>query len=235
MDQSVPDGMSMEVMGTFGIYMRKKNHLKNTFSDTGMDTQSATCALWNAAHHHGRRGLELEFRLGHMMGSSFVSNIGKAHFDACTQYLQQRCESQVRISTTEMIRGDTKHVVTHSLDDKPPPPPYTMTKKRLFHTEFPTQPFAVRASIAFENRVETTAPPKGRVTKRQKQRTRYIWGPWAYDLTVVVSNADLDSEETYELELELLDTMAFFEHTMDYLVEWGLQLVTTMVSSCAHN
>ena len=233
-----------------------------------MDTQSAASALWNAAHHHGRNGLELEFRLGRMVDKSFVSNIGQQNFNACQQYLEARCCSKLRIHTTETVRGDTKHVVTHAYhidssdgidpargvegqrwatptrhhnpsgDPAPPPPPYTMTKKKLFHTEFPSEPFTIRASIAVEDRLLLTTqlpPGKGRVITREKRRTRYIWGPWAYDLTVVVSNADLDSEETYELELELLDTMALFEHTMDHLLQWGLQLAASIVSSSLQN
>ena len=37
------------------------------------------------------------------------------------------------------------------------------------------------------------------------------------------------------LELELLDTMALFEHTMDHLLQWGLQLAASIVSSSLQN
>lgn len=201
-----------------------------------MDIQPTACALWNAAHHYGRHGLELEFRVGHMMGRSFVSNVGKAHFQACETYLKQHCDSIKRVKTTETVQGETKHVVTHHCDGQPVPPPFVMTKKRMYHAEFPGQPCTVRSSIAIEHIVDDHLPDTTKhTTTRQKDRTRFLMGPWAFDMTVVVSNADLDSEETYEIELELLDTMVLFEYTMDHVVQWGLDLVGKMLSSCLQN
>jgi len=206
-----------------------------------MDTQPTACALWNAAHHYGRHGLELEFRVGHMMGRSFVSNVGKAHFDLCATYLKQHCDAVKSVKTTETVQGDTKHVVTHHCDGQPVPPPFVMTKKRMYHTEFSGKPCTVRSSIAIEHILSESTlpqPPPGKnhtTTTRQKDRTRYLVGPWAFDLTVVVSNADLDSEETFEIELELLDTMVLFEYTMDHIVQWGLNLIGGVLSSCLQN
>lgn len=199
-----------------------------------MDVNVIASALWNTAHHNGLHGLELEFRVGQMMGRTFVANIGKAHFLKCEAYLKQRCETVVLVDTEETVQGDTKHVITHHQDGQPTPPPYMMTKKRMFHNELPGQPCTIRSSIAVEQRIPDVQL-QGRVTKRQKRRKRYIMGPWAFDLTVVVSNADIDSEETYEVELELLDTMTLFEYTMDHIVQWGISLVSSMLAACIQN
>ncbi len=64
---------------------------------------------------------------------------------------------------------------------------------------------------------------------RHKKRCRYIRNGWAIDLTEVVSNGDVDTEESFEVEIELLDTGMLFEKTMEYVVDYGLMLVNDVV------
>lgn len=50
-------------------------------------------------------------------------------------------------------------------------------------------------------------------------RTRYIVGGWAYDLTDVTTNTDEDV--VHEVELELLDTDVLFHTSMDIVAHDG--------------
>lgn len=102
-----------------------------------------------------------------------------------------------------------------------------MAKNKVFQTDFQAAQFQVRCSIAIEKQVPLRVV-NSRLTRR-KQRRRYVYKCWAFDLTEVVSNTDVDTEETYEVELELLDTGMLFERTMDSLAEWGLLLTEDMV------
>lgn len=198
-------------------------------------------ALWTQANQHGHKGLELEFRFGHMLpGGHFSANIGKAAFQKLKTTFDaiQKFDRVVDIETVEKI-ADVKHVTTLALAEssmlsstpKPPPPPFCMTKQRVFQKEFTVvaeSPYTIRANIALEKIV----PLRTVISKltRHKKRRRYIYKCWAYDFTEVVSNGDIDMEESYEIELELVDPGILFEKTMDYLLEWGLTLVCDIIN-----
>jgi hypothetical protein len=193
-------------------------------------------ALWTAANTHGHEGIELEFRVGHMLPTGFSSNIGKDNFETLRRRLDASSAFSriVDVETVEIVGGSMKHVTTVSLadpDPKPPPPPFCMTKTGTFRREFETAQFTVRCSIA----VETSVPLRvvsSRLTRR-KRRRRYMYKCWAFDLTEVVSTADVDTEETYEVEIELVDTGMLFERTMVAMVDWGLALVDDLVRMLA--
>lgn len=193
------------------------------------------CTLWEHAHK-GKRGLELEFRLGHVVGNTFLSNISRQGYDACLQYLRDSThptQTEMRVVTTETIQGEYRHVVTHHQDGHPPPPPFTIVKKHGFKYNIPIDntPYVMRASLAREH--PTASMPHtgaGKIVVRKKDRRRFIQGPWAYDVTQVVSNQDVDNEETYEIEVELLDTTILFEYTMDHIVRCGLSYLQDIAS-----
>lgn len=190
-------------------------------------------ALWTAAHANGHNGLEFEFRIGHMLpGGTFSSNVGKDNFARLQKRLNEcpKFERVVDVETIETIGPSMKHVTTVSIADPAPMPirpPYCMTKSKLFQKDYHAAQFTVRCGIALEKNVPLRVV-HSRLTRRKKRR-RYVYRCWAFDLTEVVSNTDVDTEETYEVELELLDTGMMFERTMDSLAEWGLLLVRDMI------
>lgn len=193
-------------------------------------------ALWTNANQHGHKGLEMEFRFGHVLpGGHFSTNIGKTAFETLRATFDaiQTFERVINVETIEKI-ADVKHVTTLGiLENKtvqPPPPPFCMTKRRVFQKEFELHsdsPYTIRANIA----IEKVVPLRTVISKltRHKRRRRYVYKCWAYDFTEVVSNGDIDMEESYEIELELLDPGVLFEKTMDYVLDWGLGLVGDMV------
>ena len=188
--------------------------------------------LWTVANTHGHSGLELEFRLGHAL-AQFTPNVGKAQFTKLKQKLDASpAFKKMDIETIEKI-GEVKHVTTVSILDEnipnPPPPSFCMTKTRVSQTDYPctNSPYTMRVSMALE-RIVPLRSVHSRLT-RHKKRCRYIRNGWAIDLTEVVSNGDVDTEESFEVEIELLDTGVLFEKTMEYVVDYGLMLVNDVL------
>jgi hypothetical protein len=188
-------------------------------------------AIWRNVQQHGHIGLELEFRLGHALPNDhFSPNVGRDQFVALKKHLDASTsfDRVLDIETVEKI-GDVKHVTTLAMSDSgvhnPPPPSFCMTKHKVFQKDVKvsSSPYTVRCSLAVERVVPLQAVNSHRM--RHKKRRRYVYQCWAFDLTEVVSNTDIDTEESYEVEIELLDTGMLFERTMDSLAEWGLALV----------
>lgn len=217
--------------------------LKDTSENNRMTTLEIADALWAALFERGHDGLELEFRLGHVLSDgSFSPNIGKAQFDTLKAQLDAGSFDRiVHVETLEKI-GSVKHVTTLAFSDgvgSPPlPPEYCMTKHRVFQTNFPVDtdsdstPYVARCSIAFET-VVPLQDPRARIT-RHKRRTRYVAKNWAFDLTEVTSNADVDSLETYEVEIELLDPETVFDRTTEHIIATGRRYIRDVVSMARH-
>lgn len=205
-----------------------------------MAVNDIAAALWQAAHTHGHAGLELEFRLGHSLpGGHFSPNVGKEQFHRLMAKLNasKAFGAITDIVTTDRI-GTAKHVTTTSvaIDGvvSEVPLPYCMTKSKVFQLDSTLDecPYTIRTSLAIEKIVQDHDPAPARFT-RHKTRRRYALANWAFDLTRVVSNADLDAEETYEVEIELTDSGLLFEKTADHIASWGLDLVRDAVRMLA--
>lgn len=185
--------------------------------------------LWQAVQQ-GHLGIELEFRLGRMVAGHFCPNVGKAQFEKLKARLDEsKSFEKFTVDTVERISERLKHVTTLSLTQGgaslPPPPEFYMHKAKLFQKDMPApgSPYCIRCSIARETIVGPQETARYTLTRRKK-RWRYKYRYWVFDLTEVVSNADVDEEESYEVEIELLDTGLMFERTMDAVAEWGLKL-----------
>jgi hypothetical protein len=204
-----------------------------------MSVNDIAAALWQAAHVHGHAGLELEFRLGHSLpGGHFSPNVGKEQFLRLMAKLDasKAFGTVTDIETIDRI-GTAKHVTTtHVAIDgvvSDVPPPYCMTKSKVFQLDSTLDecPYTIRTSLA----IEKIVPDHDVVARytRRKTRRRYALANWAFDLTRVVSNVDIDAEETYEVEIELTDPGLLFEKTMDHIARWGLDLVRDAVRMLA--
>lgn len=191
-------------------------------------------ALWKAVQQHGHLGLELEYRLGRVVGGHFCPNVGKDQFAKLKKIMDASKFETFFIETVENIECGVKHVTTCVLTEagleKPPPPNYCMRKSKLFQADLaaPGSPYSIRCSVA----LETSLPlqPMANSLTRHKRRWRYRHKHWVFDLTEVVSNTDIDEEESYEVEIELLDVGLLFERTMDATAAWGLKLAGDMVA-----
>ena len=192
-----------------------------------MDVLDVASEIWNASQG-GLRGLEVEFRLGHTVGDTFLAHVKKETFDAIRAHVESlHVIRKIQIHTSEKLLNGVRHITTLSIqeggEDKPPPPLVCMRKTKSYtgNVGVHDSPYQIRCSIAREKNVSTPPPtPSDVCMVRQKQRTRYIVDKWAYDLTVVTTNSD--DEETYEVELELYDVSSLFRVPMDVVACDGL-------------
>lgn len=187
---------------------------------------------------HGHRGIELEFRLGRRYGTRFVAGISKEGWTKISKSLEKSSElvSAPELVTRESIlSGDWKQV---TFEDETAPPQWNH-KQKIETFELPDispdSPWAVRSSVSLE-KIEKCPPAAVRDGKssatgyvRNKRRTSYTYKCWSIDMTRVQSNAPGHDDETYEVEIELVDQEAFFKYTVDHIVTWGQCLVNDMI------
>ena len=188
-------------------------------------------ALFGAVRSFGRQPLELEFRLGHAVGTSFVPGVTERCWTALKRALDDAARAgrltATTIETRERIEDEAgaKYVL---------PEGYWMFKKRLFNgsVEMPDSPWTCRMSISTERRdASLPAPPAPSNMERHKQRWSYRYRCWSMDLTRVVSNLSHQRDNdgvSHEVEIELVDTAEMFTVPLDVIVRWGVQLTNDM-------
>lgn len=175
----------------------------------------------SAVAKYGHDRLELEWRLGHRQGA-FRPGVGAEAWARLQRALDASPAFQRTHKETREQLGDSSGV--RCVDGT-----VWMHKKRLADVDSETdKPWSVRASVSLE--VTEAHPPKGVQLKyeRRKQRWSYRHMCWSIDLTKVCSNlpGNLDDDqETYEVEVELVDPGMLFERTVENLVEWGWKIV----------
>lgn len=185
-------------------------------------------ALRSILKTYGRDRLELEFRLGHSSGKSFVPGVTPSAWTTLKTALDTSPAFRVHeCHTDEHICGAGKYVVPVQSSDTP----HWVYKKRLVDQDSQTQSaWACRMSVSLEERGDG-APPTTYTFRRQKRRWSYVHKCWSIDLTRVTSNLphQLDNDqESYEVEIELRDTTEFFVRRVDHIIEWGHMLVDDM-------
>jgi hypothetical protein len=190
---------------------------------------------------YGDERLELEFRLGTIVGGKFVAGVSVAAFDRIRATLDASSSFRdvVDLETTESIVGDGKYVVDPSgrRDAK------WNYKKRLKVLDIGDlgivdSTWVVRAGISLES-IEQGPPPSSPTPfQRRKSRRSYRYKCWSFDLTRVSSNLPdtLDSDDaSYEVEIELVDTSVLFVRPLDNVVTWGLQLTRDLLTMTTRN
>lgn len=197
--------------------------LQNKFAQTLLD--------------HGHERVELEFRVGYMTSSSFVSGVNKKTYDAIlhmlraspTMYIEEHITTTELIPHASVFGGTDKYVVE---EEK------WLHKKRVTNIELGTtggfeSPYCIRGSISLEvwdeNSSDHPSPDSIRQA-RHKNRSRFRHMCWVFDLTTVVDTAEKDSDSaTYEVEVELVDTSILFCYDLEYMLCWGGKLVRDLM------
>jgi hypothetical protein len=202
----------------------------------------ASAAVQEAARatlaEFGEERLELEFRLGTIVGGQFVAGVSSDAFRKLTTMLDASpVVRDIQVTeTVEYIVGEGKYVI----DPASIREPKWNYKKRLRVVDLgdlgtgTTVPWCARAGISLESiEVGQPAPlPSQQRYRRRKFRRSYRYECWSFDLTRVSSNlpGQLDNDdETYEVEVELVDTSVLFVRPLDNVVMWGLELIRDMI------
>ena len=150
--------------------------------------------------------VEFEFRLGKKNTDMFDTNVGKETFEKLLEGLKKfsEWEKVFEQNTSVYYKGDTRMIMD---DDTEEMTCMRKTKIKKFDVILEDQPYDVRFCASNEIPVE---PSEDEVMDylRIKRRTSFVRKNLSIDLTVVTGQPDdLDDEEdeTYEVELEIID------------------------------
>jgi len=181
--------------------------------------------LRDTVHKHDIRTLELEFRIGFKSSTGFKSNIPKFAWANAKNKLSGGIDS---LTIDKYINsrpdGSARHVTTSSGN-------YMEYKKKIANDIDTSGKFAIRSSLAIENREDNAASPNSFVMQRTKHRTSFKQGPWRIDFTrVEIIPIQNDIEEVYELEVELEDFGYLFERELHMVVAEGIQLAQSIMA-----
>lgn len=150
--------------------------------------------------------VEFEFRLGKKNTDMFDTNVGKENFEKLLEGLKKFSdwEKVLEQNTSVYYKGDTRMIMD---DDTEEMTCMRKTKIKKFDVVLEDQPYDLRFCASNEIPVE---PSEDEVMDylRVKKRISFVRKNLSIDLTVVTGQPDdLDDEEdeTYEVELEILD------------------------------
>ena len=171
------------------------------------------------------RYVELEFRLG-TQGQTFCPNISKQEWTAAKNKFNNGTETNTIELYIPTKPGESKRFVAHQEKQEK----YWERKVKVANETNQFEKYAVRSSLALEF-VENGPPPVKASMQRKKHRTSFLKAPWKIDFTRVESipSADRDCEETYEIEIELVDLGYLFEKEIDMIIHEGIHLCRSLL------
>lgn len=183
---------------------------------------------------YGHTRIELEWRLGHRQGH-FRPGVGadawnrlRAALDASPAF-----QSFFKESTETMSDAPGMKCIRDASGKES-----WMHKKRLADVDSDSdKAWSVRASVSLEETEPAAPAAAGHIKyERHKRRWSYRHACWSVDLTAVRSNLPThldEDEETYEVEIELVDQGVLFEKTVEHVVAWGYRLADDMMALMA--
>lgn len=150
--------------------------------------------------------VEFEFRLGKKNTDMFDTNVGKETFEKLLEGLKKFSvwEKISQENTSVYYKGDTRMIINDDTDEMTC---MKKTKIKKFDVVLEDQPYDVRFCVSNEIPVESSED-EVMDYMRVKKRTSFVRKNLSIDLTVVTGQPDdLDDEadETYEVELEIID------------------------------
>ncbi|AGE49045.1 mRNA capping enzyme beta chain [Acanthocystis turfacea Chlorella virus Br0604L] len=189
------------------------------------------------------RKVELEFRIGEMDGTRFVSSIRKVVWNQMKNNMKDKVKEVPEEQTiVDKYVGYGNEGISTRFVAKSNGEEFWEQKKKVDNTTVPNGKFAMRTSLALEEK--STSPPPGTpiitsnsqfTTQRKKMRASYMLGPWRVDFTRVEQIPDnSDTEETYEVEVELADAGIFFEKEIEQVLHEGKKIVDMLVSDITY-
>lgn len=183
------------------------------------------------------RQIELEFRLGLLIGGKFTPNIPKVLWDKIKKSMKGVPVEQIIIDKYTKTNDPS---ISLRFVSKNSGIEYWEQKKKVFNETAIEGEFAVRSSVALEDRTQDypqyLTPPgetNGKfIMHRKKFRTTYKHGPWNIDFTKVeqIPSPDINTEHTFEIEIELNDNYIFFEKELENIFEEGRKVAKDILT-----
>lgn len=174
--------------------------------------------------HKNTKHIEFEFRLGKFNGNMFDTNIGKDNFQKILKALQkyQGWEAINESNTTSYYKGKTRMTIDENSEST-----VTVNKVKIdtVNEILAGKPLDVRFAVSTE---EPTTIDDVMDFVRSKHRRSFVRKNLSIDMTVVTGDPnDLDdeSEESYEVELEIIDPKLVNTDTKFYNLLYKVECV----------
>lgn len=179
--------------------------------------------LARALFDHDFRTIELEFRIG----VNGKHDVGEHRWAKLKSMLGKETKSS---KTVEKILkspdGTASRYVTGN------GPPVWIHKKRL-HVEDSKRyhPWNIRTALSMEITEPAQEHPQTWSFQRTKERYSFVYGAWTIDMTKVASvpPIDVDTEHSYEVEIELTDHYEFFGKELVEIFRDGARIASDMI------
>lgn len=190
--------------------------------------------------HKNAPHIEMEFRLGRIIGHKFVTGITENQFLAVERQLgsNPKWSSVIHQEFIDTYFKDGSRMRCY---DKGTHVERVM-KRKLFVINIPGKTgIDARFSISSETPIDDESGCASYVNvpyKELKQRLQRVHKFWAFDTTRVIkgaSSTDKDSDEKvdYHVEVELLDNSRIQQTSAKYVAEYGMLLTNDLIKMIA--
>lgn len=173
-----------------------------------------------------KRNVEFEIRFGKINSDMFDTNVGKDTFEKVMKALEKYdgWEEVKKSSTSVYYKGATRMSIDDETEEVEN---IKKTKITKIDHSIPNEPLDIRFCASKEEPVEQDEDEVMDYV-RCKKRTSFIRKNLSIDMTIVTGQPDdLDDEEeeTYEIELEIIDPKKVTSSTQLYNIFYKIQCI----------
>jgi len=175
--------------------------------------------------------LEVEFRLGKIHGKYFDTNVGEFAFNKIFDSLENfnGWENVIKSETTSYFVGNRRMDIDETTEETK-----SIIKKRITKLDhvIPGQPLDVRFSTAQEDPIGDISCEEEMDFMRCKRRTSFIRKNLSIDMTIVTADPDDpddESENFYEIELEIIDPLEVQSDKLLYNIIFKIQSILNIL------
>ncbi len=180
-------------------------------------------ALARTLFNHDFRAVELEFRIG----VNGKHDVGERRWNKLKSTLGK--ETKYARTVEKIVKGADGGISRH-VDGAERP--VWIHKKRVHVEDERCQPWNVRTAISLESTEPARESPAAWSFQRTKERHSFVCGAWTIDMTKVASvpPIDVDTEHSYEVEIELTDHFEFFGKELAEVVRDGKHIANDLIA-----
>ncbi len=180
-------------------------------------------ALARTLFDHDFRSVELEFRIG----VNGKHDVGEQRWKKLKTSLGK--ETRYARTVEKIVKSSNGTASRYVIgQDKP----VWMHKKRVHVEDTQRHPWNIRTAISLESTEPAGEPPRTCSFQRTKERHSFECGAWTIDMTKVASvpPIDVDTEHSYEVEIELTDHFEFFSKELDEVIREGKHIASDLIA-----
>lgn len=174
-----------------------------------------------ALFEHDFKSVELEFRIG-VRGKN---DVGEQRWAKLKSSLGKETSRTMTVEKIVKNSGVSSRYVTGGEH------PFWMHKKRVYVEDSCSTPWSIRTALSLEM-TESGPPPQTWSFQRTKERFSFVCGAWTIDMTKVASvpPIDVDTEHSYEVEIELTDHFEVFGKELSDVLREGRHIANDLIA-----